>query len=177
MLLNKVPCLDRGYVALLEASCSTSKLLDISKEFFKKEETKFLRELGSLTLAIKCPLFVQLHLSTYNLNIITAPAFDEIEAYIPNVGEIGSASPADGRVIMDNMKATTDALLINPAAYQQDGCDRFISQVMTPISTYTTLIVQGPFEEWKKFCEQQRLPGPIKDYVKAITQIANVEWR
>jgi hypothetical protein len=176
MLLNRIPCLDKGYVALLDASCSTAKLNDVAREFFKKDDSKFLRELGSLTLAIKCPLFVQLHLSTFNVKIITVPVI-EVEAYIPNEGEVGGPNAIDNRDMVSNMKATTDALLINPRAFQEDGCDRFVSQILTPISTYTTIIVQGSFSEWKRFCEQQRLPEPVKAYVKAVTQIANVEWR
>jgi hypothetical protein len=177
MLLNKIPCLDFGYVALIEASCNYVKLGDIAREFFGKDDSKFLRELGSLTLVFRCPLFVQMHISTYNLKIVTVPGSDKLEAYVPNVGEIGAPNITDSNDMMNSIKATTDALLINSLAYQKDGCDRFTSQVLTPVSTYTTIIVQGPYNEWKKFCERQGLPAPIKAYVKAVTQIANVEWR
>jgi hypothetical protein len=175
MLLNKIPCLDKGYVALLDVTCNSTKLKDISFELFKKEDSKFLRELGGLTLIMKCPLFVQCHLSTYNLKIVTVPV-DELDAYVPNVGEIGADSVKDSKDISDNMKATSDALLINPKAYEADGCDRFVSQVLVPVSAYTTIIVQGSYSEWKKLCEQPKLPAPIKAYTKAVIQIANVEW-
>jgi len=175
MLLNKIPVLDKGFVSLLDASCTSSKLNDIAKEFFLKEDSKFLRELGSMTILMKCPLFVQLHLSTFNFNIINVP-IEEVDAYVPNVGEIGGSSVADNKDISDNIKAATDALLINPLAYQKDGCDRFVSQVLTPINTYTTIIVQGNYLEWKKMCEQPKLPAPMKAYIKAVIQIANVEW-
>jgi hypothetical protein len=126
---------------------------------------------------MKCPLFVQIHLSTYDLSILPVPGSDKLEAYVPNVGEVLAKTLPDSGDIVKSMQATTDALLINPLAYQSDGCDRFTSQVLTPISTYTTIIVQGPYNEWKRFCERQGLPSPIKAYVKAITQIANVEWK
>jgi hypothetical protein len=177
MLLNPIPCLDKGYVAQLDSSCISSKLNDIAMEFFKKDDSKFLRSLSSLTVVIKCPLFVQLNLSTHDFHIITVPVVDEVEAYCPNVGEVGSPDLGTNKDIADNIKATTDALLINPKAYQVDGCDRFISQVLTPVSTYTTLIVHGSYNEWRKFCEQPRLPTAIKAYVKAITQLMNTEWR
>ncbi len=176
MLLNKIPCLDKGYVALIEASCNSVRLGEISRELFKKDDSKFLRHLGSMTILMKCPLFVQLNLSTLNLKIVPASPM-EVEAYVPNAGEIGGSNVNGNQEISDNMKETTDALLINPAAYQEDGCDKFISQVLTPISVYQTIIVQGSYEEWKKFCEQQRVPTPIKAYIKAVTQIANVEWK
>lgn len=176
MLLNKIPCLDKGYVALLDSSCDHTKLSEISQEFFKKDDSRFLRELGTLTLVIKCPLFVQLNLSTFNLKVLNVPTA-EVEAYLPNVGEVSAPDPTTGKEMADVIKAATDALLINQVALQQDGCDRFTSQVLAPISTYTTLIVYGPYNEWKRFCEQPRLPAPIKAYVRAVTQIANVEWK
>jgi hypothetical protein len=176
MLLAKIPCLDKGYVALINSSCSQDTLNDVVREFYNKDDSLFLRELSTLTLAIKCPLFVQLNLSTYNLKILSTPVND-VEAYCPNEGEIGAPDLRVSREIAANMKMTTDALLINPKAFQQDGCDRFMSQVMTPINTYTTLIVHGSYNEWKRFCAQQKMPVPSKSYIKAVTQIMNAEWR
>jgi hypothetical protein len=148
----------------------------VAIEFFKNDNISTLKEMSTLTLVIKCPLFVQLNLSTHDLKIISVPPSD-IEAYIPNVGEIGAPDLGTSKGISDNIRATTDALLINPRAYQDDGCDRFMSQVITPINTYTTILVHGSYNEWKKFCDKRAIPAPIKAYVKAITQIMNVEWR
>jgi hypothetical protein len=176
MLLNKLPCLDNGYVALIDSNCPSDKLNEISREFFKRDDSRFLREISTLTLVIKCPLFVQLHLSTYALKIISVPS-TEAEAYYPNLTEVAAPDIQTGKTIADNIKQTTDALLINPKAYQADGCDQFISQVLTPVSTYTTLIVHGSYNEWRRFCEQQRVPPAIKSYIRVVTQIANAEWR
>ena len=176
MLLNPIPCLDKGYVAQISSSCNSDKLNEVNIEFFKKDNAHFLRDISTLTLILKCPLFVQLNLSSFDLKIISAPV-SEVEAYCPNVGEIGAADLESSKSMAENMKSTTDALLINPKAYQQDGCDRFISQILTPLSTYTTLVVHGSYNEWKRFCLQQKVPTPTKSYIKAITQIMNAEWR
>jgi hypothetical protein len=176
MLLAPIPCLDKGFVALLDSSCAFNKANEINLEFFKKDNSQFLRELGTLTLAIKCPLFVQLNLSTHDLKIISAPVV-EVEAYCPNETEVGASDLQTARDIAANMKQTSEALLINPKAYQHDGCERFMSQMLTPINTYTTLIVHGSYNEWKKFCMQQKLPTPMKSYIKAVTQIMNAEWK
>ena len=176
MLLAKIPCLDKGWVAQISNSCNSEKLNDVAMEFFKRDNSHFLRDISTLTLAIKCPLFVQLNLSTHEFKIVSA-SVGEVETYNPNVGEIGAPDLETSRNISANIKATSDALSINPKAYQEDGCDRFISQVATPINTYTTLIVHGEYNEWKRFCEQPRVPAPMKSYVKAITQIMNMEWR
>lgn len=177
MLLNKLPCLDKGFVALISSSCTSDRLNEVAIEFFKSNSAAMsLRDISTLTLVIKCPLFLQLNLSTHDLKIVSAPVTD-VEAYCPNEGEIGSPDLNTSRSIAANMKMTTDALLINPKAYQEDGCERFLSQVMTPINTYTTLIVHGSYNEWRRFCNQQKIPAPAKSYIKAITQIMNAEWK
>lgn len=176
MLLNKLPCLDLGYVAHLSTSCTSEKLNDVAMEFFKQDNSQFLRELSTLTLAVKCPLFIQLMLSTYDFKILSTPV-TEIECYIPNVGEINANNLQVGQEILSNIKAASDALHINPKAFQADGCDKYISQVLTPLNTYTTLIVHGSYNEWKRFCNQQKVSAPVKSYIKAVTQIMNMEWR
>jgi len=176
MLLNKIPCLDKGYVAQIASSCPSERLNNVAMEFFKRDDSQFLREISTLTLVIKCPLFVQLNLSTHDFKIISTPVVD-LETYNPNLGEVGASDLETSRNIAANIKMTSDALLINPKAYQEDGCDRFLSQILTPINTYTTLIVHGSYNEWKRFCNQQRVPSPTKSYIKAITQIMNAEWR
>jgi len=176
MLINRIPCLDKGYVAFLDSSGACDKLKDVALEFFKKTDGKFLTNLSTLTLVMRCPLFVQLNLSTHDLTIVTVPP-EAVEAYCPNVGEIGSPNHDTNKIISENIAATTDALLINPRAYQQDGCDRFVSQVLTPISTYTTLIVHGSYNEWRKFCYQSNLPDAMKGYTGAVQQIMTMQWR
>lgn len=176
MLLNKIPCLDKGHVALISSSCDSQRLNEVAMEYFKRSDSSFLRELSTMTLVIKCPLFVQLNLSKYGFKIVSAPV-TEGETYCPNVGEIGSPDLDTNRNIAANIKMSAEALLLNPQAYQDDGCDRFISQVLTPINLYTTLIVHGSYNDWKKFCNQPKVPAPMKSYIKAVSQIMDAEWK
>jgi hypothetical protein len=176
MLLNKLPVLDSGYVAYLDSSGNIGKLNDVALEFFKKIDGKFLTDISTLTLVIKCPLFVQLNMSMHDFKIVVTPT-TEVEAFRPNVGEIGSPNHETNKLIADDMNRTTEAMLINPRAYQMDGCDRFVSQVMMPVSTYTTLIVHGSYNEWRRFCHQQGMPSLIKSYADMILQIMQMEWR
>ena len=176
MLVNRIPCLDAGFVAYLDSSGNSNKLKDIALEFFKKTDGKFLHDISTLTLVIKCPLFVQLNLSRYALHIISTLE-SEVEAYVPNVGEIGGKDHETNRLISDDIKRTTEALLINPRAYQTDGCDRFVSQILMPVSTYTTLIIHGSCNEWRKFCTQNNTPASISSYIDAVKQIMTLEWK
>lgn len=177
MLLNKISCLDKGYVALIDSCNTTSKLREIGKEFYGGEYPTSLESLGHLTIAIKCPLFVQLALSKYDFKVIDANNSSTLEAYIPNAGEIGTKERLDNEAIVDDISRTTDALLINHKAYQADGADRFVSQLTTPINVYTTLIVSGSYDEWCKLAFQEKLPRAITTYTIAIAQIIEAEWK
>jgi hypothetical protein len=177
MLLNKIPVLDKGYVALIDSCNTTSKLREIGAEFYGGEYPTSLESLGSMTVAIKCPLFVQLALSKFSLRIIDANSGSLIESYEPNAGEIRASDVTVSEAIADDISRTTAALLINPKAYQSDGCDPFISQVVTPINVYSTLIVSGEYSEFCKFAYQERFPGPIKAYATALAQIIEAEWK
>jgi hypothetical protein len=176
MLVNKIPCLDKGYVALLSSSNDSQKLSAIQDEYFSAQKTSSLLDLGTMTLVIRCPLFVQLNLSKFQFTVITAKS-EALEAYIPNPGEICSGDHETDCLISDDIQRTTDALLINPKAYRNDGCDQFMSQIISPISVYTTLIVHGSYNEWSKYCRQEGLPVTINAYAKAIEQIKIAEWK
>ena len=177
MLLSKIPVLDKGYVALIDSCNTTAKLREMGQEFFGGEYPTSLEELGSMTVVMKCPLFVQLALTKYNLKVVNVNNTGTLEAYIPNAGEIRARERLDAEAIADDISRTTDALLINPKAYQADGCDRFISQLTTPINTYTKIIVSGSYSEWCKLAYESKLPGPIKAFSNAIAQIIEAEWK
>ena len=177
MLLNKIPVLDKGYVALIDSSVTTQKMRDIGAEFFGGEYPTSLEDLGTMVIAIKCPLFMQLYLSRFNLKVIDANTPGKLDAYLPNPGEVGAPERLDNEAIADDISRTTDALLINPRSYQADGADRFVSQLTTPINVYTTLIVAGSYSEWCKLAFQEKLPGPIKAYSTAIEQVITAEWK
>jgi len=181
MLLNKILVLDKGYVALISSSNTTQTMLDIKKEFFNdealdKDDTLVVSDIANMTLAVKCPLFVQLNLSKFGFRILNSK-INKAEAYVPNETEIHSSELETNRVIADDMKRTTEALLINPLAYQKDGCDRFVSQIMSPISMYNTLIVHGTLNQWMAFCQQDKLPKPIESYRISISDILTAEWK
>lgn len=175
MLLAKLPCLDKGFVALIDKSNNGLKLKELEHEL-KLSPSFHLRSISTLTLLIKCPLFIQLNLSTHNLKIFNT-GLNELEAYVPNQGEIGCSDANISNLIAQDIAQTTEALLINPSAYVADGCDPFISQVMCPISTYTTVIVHGSLVEWTKYCSQSRVPQAVKSYINAVNQIIDSEWR
>ena len=177
MLLSRIPTLDKGFVALIDSSVTLSKLKEVGLEFFGGEYPTSLEKFGSLTVAMKCPLFVQLNLSKFSLKMITASSSSSVEAYVPNAIEIKASDVPTSELISNDISRTTEALLLNPTAYQADGCDTFTSQVITPINVYTTLIIQGDYDEWCKFAYQDKVPNAIKAYSIAIQQIIKSEWK
>ena len=178
LLLNKIPVLDKGFIARLDSSLDSTKLNEIAVEYFKRLDGKFLADTSTLTMLIKCPLFVQLNLSTFNFKITSLPhpAGTDLEVYLPNVGEIGAAQLDICQDIASDMAHTCEALMMNQKAYQTDGCDKFLSQILMPINTYTTLIVHGQYNDWSKWISQSA-PSCISAYLIAAQQIIKAEWR
>lgn len=170
MLLNRIPVLDKGYVALISSHNN-----GLTLEKLSLGHTEY-HTLGRLTLAIKCPLFLQLNLGKFNMRIISMST-SKVEAFLPDMTDIGASDRETAEVIADDIVRTTEALLINPKAYQQDGCDKFISEVLTPISVYNELVVDAPLSEWIKFIQQDRAPKPIRAYQGVIKDIINNEWK
>lgn len=173
MLLNKLPCLDKGYVAHISTCNDQRKIRELVEEFSPQAN---LYPISAMTLVIKCPLFVQLYLSKFHFNILTTKQSGDLETFIPNETEIGSPETETNRLISDDIKRTSAALLINPKAYQSDGCDHFISQVVTPINIYTTIIVHGTKEQWGSLINEPLLPYPIEAFKNAIQDIYIAEW-
>jgi len=180
ILLNKIPVLDKGFVAKFDSIGGIDKLNEIAVEYFKRLDGKFLAEnMSAMTMIIKCPLFVQLNLSTFNLRITTLPnvGSEQLESYLPNVGEIGAPSLDVNQDIADDMARTSAALLMNHKAYQADGCNRFMSQILTPINTYTTILVNGMYNDWCRYIQQNNAPTSVKSYIDAVSQIIKAEWQ
>jgi len=174
MLLNKLPVLDKGYVAFVSSSNNgeTLKKLQLATSVPLSE----LAAISSLTLAIKCPLFVQLYMSKFSFQIFNIPQ-NEVEAFEPDLTDIEGNDHEISAAIADDIKRTTAALLINPQSYQKDGCERFVSQVITPISVYNELVVHGSLEQWVRFSEAENLPKQIQMYANAVKDIVKNEWK
>lgn len=172
-LLNKIPVLDKGYVVLIDRTYSVMKKRALADEFFKGQ-LQNVDKISSMSLGIKMPLFIQLNLSKFDFKIIDIPSVD-IEAFMPDQTQIQAEDLETSKLISDDIKATTEALLVNPHAYVADGCDNFMAQVIMPISLYNSVIVTGTVEEWKKFCKQSNAPKVIQAYMKTIAEIIKAD--
>jgi hypothetical protein len=178
ILLNHIPVLDKGFVATYDTSCNSEKLNALAVEFYKRLDGKFLAENSTFTVMIKCPLFIQLNLSQFNLRVTSLPNIgsDELESFYPHPGEIGANDLQTCQDISDDMKRTSVALLMNHKTYQTDGCNRFMSQILTPINTYTTILVHGLYNDWCRFISQNNAPAPIAAYMLAVDHLIKAEW-
>ena len=178
MLLNEFKVLDKGSVALLSSSNGGARLKELSDKLFGALPHDGFGDIATATLIIKCPLFLQLKLSQYEFKIIQAPQKGHVEAFFPDLTNVNAADPQDGSAIADDLKRTTEALLINPKAYQADGCDEFVSQTITPINVYTTLVVHGSLNQWIHYLSSNaKAPDVVKQYNAAILDILTAEWK
>jgi len=173
--MNKLPVLDDGYVTLLSSTIPNKKYKDVLDNFFQATPTESLRQACFLVMAIRCPIFVQLIFAQHGLTLISTRD-NKLTTYRPNAGEIGGSDHANNKMIAEDIAATSEALTVNPNAYQADGCDKFISQIILPISTYSTFIVSGTLDKWQKFYTNQNVPAPIKSYAMVIEQVVRAEY-
>jgi hypothetical protein len=175
-LLNQIPVLDKGFVAGLAFHMSDKDIeyvwIDLRRGAFKAE----LLDMAQATLVIKCPLFVHLWLAEFSFTVVKCKQDGELDAYTPDVSDIQTGDLGLDRDIGQDIAATQAALLINPKAYRQDGCEKFISQVNTPISVYNQLVVSGSLKTWMDLVSTEKLPKPIEAYRKAIEDVLLTEW-
>ena len=176
MLLNKMNVSGKGFVALLEVIGSGKILQSIQDEYFKTKYSLKLLELSSATLIIKAPLFVQLNLSQSGLSVYSTP-ITEVEAYIPDLSEINGNSIEDREEMSNYIKITTEALLLNQQGLPMDGADTFTAQLLTPISVYSEIIVNGSLRQWITFLNQKNMPKQVEVYRIAIENLLRNEWK
>jgi hypothetical protein len=176
MLLNKLNVLDKGFVAPVAFTGNGKLLQDLQDHYFKTRANLKLLDISSAVLVIKCPLFVQLNLSQYGLNIITTPS-DNVEAYIPDISMIEGESLEDRQEIARYIELTTEALILNHKGMAMDGSSRFTAQLLTPITVYNELVVSGKLVNWLQFLKQRQLPKELELYRKSVEDILSVEWR
>jgi hypothetical protein len=175
-LLNEHPVLDKGYVALHSCGPSGLELVELSKEFFRGRWDDRLLNTGVAHLKIKCPLFVQLCFQEHGLMAVTKRSDAKPEAFIPNVSQVNAQNLEASEAIQRDIQQTTEALLLNPKAYQMEHCDLFVSQVISPVSVYNVLIVSGSLTQWLSFLSQRGLPSPIEAYRKATENVLFAEF-
>jgi hypothetical protein len=175
--LNKINVLDKGYVALVSVSNDGKTLKGLYDEYFRTKINRELWHLASMTLLVKCPLFKQLHLSKSDLKIVQLPETGELETYCPDVSDISTGNSKDDSDMAEYLKQTTESLLIAPKALQEDKCNKFVSQIITPISVYNKIIVHGSLNDWLKYIKQQKLPKQLESYRAVIEGIMAAEWK
>lgn len=180
ILLNKIPVLDKGSVALIDTSLSHEQFKKLHIEILRKPHNNQpdvrMLEHTSAHLHIKCPIFVQLTFSQYGLGCITYLSSEQPEAYIPTVNEVNAMDLEASEAIQKDIEQTTEALLINPKAYQSEHCNIFISQVVSPVSVYNTLMVTGNLSQWLRYLSQTGFPSPIEAYRAAIEEAISGEF-
>lgn len=174
-MLNKVPVLDKGFVAMFSRSMGEEDVRNARNILYRNRGSEAFTDEIHVHLYIKSPIFVQLSLGSKNISWKNSTE-GATEAYIPNINEIRGRDLESSELIAEDIKQTTEALLLNPKAYQADACDIFISQTIVPISVYNTYLASASLSQWIKYIKQESLPGPINEYRKAILGILKAEW-
>ena len=176
VMKNKIPILDKGYIAFIDSTLSGEVLTPLEIERYNGKINESLLDIASLTIEIRCPVFIQLFLQSYQLRILTTNN-TTVEYYLPDVGDIGAPDLQVCTDVVAHIAQTIEALTLTAAGFKQDGVDNFISQLLTPISVYNTIIVSGSLNEWIKVAfTARRAPHMIAAYIDVIQSILRAEW-
>lgn len=170
------PVLDKGHVKLISATFVADQLPIFLATWNRGRPDPRLLSVPTLTLEMKAPLFVRMFLAESGLVLFDRKGQEAHDAYVPTVADIGAPDLATSEQIQANIAATSDALLINPKAYQADHCDRFIAQVNTPVSLYNEFVVHGTLMQWIDVVGTKSLPKPIEAYRDAVDGVMVAEW-
>ena len=170
------PVLDKGYVKLISATFVGDQLPIFLATWNRGRPDPRLLSVPTLTLEIKAPLFVRMFLAESGIIVFDRKGQESSEAYVPTVAEVNASVLAVGEQIQANIAATTEALLMNPKAYAADHCDRFVAQVITPVSLYNEFVAHGSLWQWSDIILAQSLPLPIEAYRNAIDGVMVAEW-
>ena len=173
-MLNKIPVLDKGYVALISSSLDAKAMRELESRHFNNKINKQLWELATLTLEIRCPIFVQIFFQQVGLSVINVVE-KKVECYTPDLSEIGTGNHQTDKEIAEYMKQTTEALILTALAFEKDGLNRFTANSLMPVSVYNTIIVSGNLQKWINLLKK-KTPSPISMYVDTIYEIAENEW-
>ena len=174
-LLNKTDVLDKGYVSVISVTLSGNDFLDYVNTYRGGVVSEDALELPHVHIEMKCPLFVQLDLSRFNLRLDIKPT-KKMEAFIPTIDQISAKDHDTSLEILNNIKQTTEALMLNPKTMAYSGCDTFISQIICPISMYNEIMVSGSLKAWTSFTNRKNLPSTIKPYRQAVENILLSHW-
>jgi len=164
--------LDKGYIKYIGSSATRIDVQHLLDEGFSRE--KILPHIN-LTYSIKCPLFVKLALSDFGFQITTMQS-SRVELFCPTASDVKGNDLQVSQEIADDIKATGEALIINPKAYQKDGCEPSVSQVNSPLSLYNTIVVSGNISTWSKLIEFTNFPKLIDEYRIAIKDSIDCEY-
>jgi len=176
MLLNENKVLDKGWVAPLCFNGNGRLLQDLQNHYFKANVNIKLLNISSATLVVKCPLFVQLNLSQYGFDIISTPS-DGVEAYTPDLSMVDGETVEDREKVVDYIKKTTEALMLNKKGMEMDGTDKFTAQLLMPITVYNQVIVHGSLADWLVYLKQSKLPKELEAYRCQIQEVLKIEWK
>lgn len=172
-MLNKISVLDKGYVAMLPNVLSLNQIRQLVQKGYDIDK---IANSIHIHMEIKCPLFVKIMLPEFGITTITRKHI-KTELFVPTISEVTANTLDISKEIADDIKATSEALMINPKAYQHDGCDRFVSQVNSPLALYNTLIANGNFNNWLRLIKHSTFPKLIEEYRKAIEDQILAEYQ
>ena len=174
--LNKLPVLDKGYVAMISCSPSYQDHLCMMSSFFRNRLTHNLIDVTFVHLEVKCPYFILIPMISSGIKVVSS--VNQItDAFCPTIEHISSGSHANDKDISESMRFTIESLMINQKAYVHDGCNSLVASVTTPVAAYWEGVMYASMTEWAKFIFAKGLHPIVKQYQSAISDMISTEYK
>lgn len=174
--LNKLPVLDKGYVAMMSCSPSYQEHVRMMSSFFRNRLTQNLIDVTYVHLEVKCPYFILIPMISSNIKVISS-VNQATDAFVPTVEHISSGSLDNDRDISESMSITIDSLMLNQKAYVHDGCNALVASLTTPVAAYWDGVMYASMSEWARFMFAKGLHPIVKQYQTAIYNAISTEYK
>lgn len=176
-LLNKFPVLEHGYVRLQTVSPDAVNLAEIRKRAYKGTLQAAHLELPYVHMEICCPYAVLLTLASSGLTLVPYQDMNKDMAHIPGLDDIKSGSIDIDWQISESLKLTIESTMLNQHAYAEDGCDRSVATLTTPLAAYWEGVVHGKLLSFLRFTESKHQPKIIRVYQERMRDSISSEYK
>lgn len=174
--IGSTPVLDKGYVKMFSASPSGRQFQEIRAIMFRGALRESLADIPRVVLEVRCPYVVLHAMQSTKIRVVNNFSSFKHVVYEPQVTDIRSGNHEKDVQLSEYMCSTLNALAINQATLNQDGCNTFIAGLTTPIAAYWEGLVYGDLTDWIRVITAPHAPNIIKAYQEAFNSVISAEF-
>ena len=173
--INAISLYDHGFISVLYSSFSAKKAEELELFYLPKiNHGRLSSEFSRISFLMRVPMFILTQMVNYDIKIMYAKS-DEEQYFLPTEADIVGCDLETALQMKAVIEETTAALQINPSALVADGCNPEVSQILTPVSRYVTIITEAKKSEWLRLCGSIHEKKLSNQFAKVLQGIISSE--